>query len=71
MLTVGDRIPAFDLQAVVSTEQDKAFTSIDNSSNPGKWKVDLLLAQGLHVRVPDRDRGLRQAQRASSTIATR
>ena len=39
MLTIGDRVPAFNLQAVVSTEQDKAFTNIDNSSNPGKWKV--------------------------------
>ena len=39
MLTVGDRIPAFDLQAVVSTEQDRAFTRIDNQSNAGKWKV--------------------------------
>jgi lipoyl-dependent peroxiredoxin subunit C len=39
MLTIGDRVPAFNLQAVVSTEQDEAFTSIDNSSNDGKWKV--------------------------------
>jgi len=39
MLTVGDRIPAFNLQAVVSTEQDKGFTAIDDSANPGKWKV--------------------------------
>jgi alkyl hydroperoxide reductase subunit AhpC len=39
MLTVGDRVPSFNLQAVVSTEQDKAFTTIDNSSKPGKWKV--------------------------------
>jgi alkyl hydroperoxide reductase subunit AhpC len=39
MLTVGDRIPAFNLQAVVSTEQDRAFTRIDNESNAGKWKV--------------------------------
>ncbi|HWQ37866.1 MAG TPA: peroxiredoxin [Burkholderiales bacterium] len=39
MLTVGDRIPAFDLQAVVSTEQDKAFTRITDKSDPGKWKI--------------------------------
>ena len=39
MLTIGDRIPTFNLQAVVSTDQEKAFTSIDNSSNPAKWKV--------------------------------
>jgi len=39
MLTVGDKIPAFDLATVVSTEQDKAFDRITEASNPGKWKV--------------------------------
>ena len=39
MLTVGDHIPAFDLKAVVSTDNDKAFTSIDDLSNSGKWKI--------------------------------
>jgi peroxiredoxin (alkyl hydroperoxide reductase subunit C) len=39
MLTVGDRIPAFDLQAVVSTDQAKAFSRIRDQSSPGKWKV--------------------------------
>jgi len=39
MLTVGDRIPAFDLNAVVSIDPDKAFQRINQASNPGKWKV--------------------------------
>jgi peroxiredoxin (alkyl hydroperoxide reductase subunit C) len=39
MLTVGDRIPGFDLQAVVSLDQDKAFTRITDQSNQGKWKI--------------------------------
>ena len=39
MLTIGDKIPAFDLAAVVSTEQVKAFDHITEASNPGKWKV--------------------------------
>ncbi len=39
MLTIGDRIPAFDLNAVVSIEPDKAFQRITNETNPGKWKV--------------------------------
>jgi len=39
MLTVGDRIPTFDLQAVVALEQDKAFTRITDKSDAGKWKV--------------------------------
>jgi alkyl hydroperoxide reductase subunit AhpC len=38
-LTAGDRIPAFDLQAVVSTDHDKAFTHIGDQSNAGKWKM--------------------------------
>ncbi len=39
MLTVGDRIPKFDLQAVVALEQDKAFARITDESDAGKWKV--------------------------------
>ena len=39
MLTVGDRIPQFDLQAVVSTEQEKAFERITDKTDAGKWKV--------------------------------
>src|SRR5689334_17142329 len=39
MLTVGDRIPPFDLQSVVSIEQDKAFTRINDKTDAGKWKV--------------------------------
>jgi len=39
MLTVGDRGPAFDLQAVVSTDQAKAFSRIDDRADSGKWKV--------------------------------
>jgi peroxiredoxin (alkyl hydroperoxide reductase subunit C) len=39
MLTVGDTFPAFELQAVVSREKDKAFTTLTDQSYPGKWKV--------------------------------
>jgi alkyl hydroperoxide reductase subunit AhpC len=39
MVTIGDRLPAFDLNAVVSIDPDKAFQRIDQASNPGKWKV--------------------------------
>jgi peroxiredoxin (alkyl hydroperoxide reductase subunit C) len=39
MLTIGDRLPAFDLNAVVSIDPGKAFQRIDQASNPGKWKV--------------------------------
>jgi len=39
MLTIGDKFPAFDLKAVVSTDPKKAFTQINDKSEEGKWKV--------------------------------
>ena len=39
MLTVGDRIPNFDVQAVVSTDMEKAFQRISDRSDAGKWKI--------------------------------
>ena len=39
MLTVGDRSPSFDLQAVISTDQEKAFARITDQSAGGKWQV--------------------------------
>jgi alkyl hydroperoxide reductase subunit AhpC len=39
MLTVGDKFPAFDLQATVSTDMKAAFKRIDNQTYKGKWLV--------------------------------
>jgi alkyl hydroperoxide reductase subunit AhpC len=39
MLTIGDRIPQFDVQAVVALDQNKSFARITDQSNAGKWKV--------------------------------
>ncbi len=39
MLTIGDRLPAFDLQAVVSREKGKEFTTITDQTNKGKWQI--------------------------------
>jgi peroxiredoxin (alkyl hydroperoxide reductase subunit C) len=39
MLTVGDRLPEFDLQAVVSTEKGREFSRLTDRSYPGKWLV--------------------------------
>ena len=39
MLTVGDRLPAFKLQSVVSLEKGREFQDITHESSPGKWKV--------------------------------
>ncbi len=39
MLTIGDRLPNFDLTAVVSRDKNEAFKQIHQDSFPGKWKV--------------------------------
>jgi peroxiredoxin (alkyl hydroperoxide reductase subunit C) len=39
MLTVGDKFPAFNVKATVSTDMKNAFTEITEASNPGKWKI--------------------------------
>jgi peroxiredoxin (alkyl hydroperoxide reductase subunit C) len=39
MLTVGDKLPEFKLQAVVSLEAGKEFREISDQSYEGKWKV--------------------------------
>jgi alkyl hydroperoxide reductase subunit AhpC len=39
MLTVGDRLPSFKLQAVVGLENGREFQVITQESDPGKWKV--------------------------------
>ena len=39
MLTVGDRLPAFKLQAVVSTKSGAEFAEITEKTHHGKWKV--------------------------------
>jgi lipoyl-dependent peroxiredoxin subunit C len=39
MLTIGKKLPAFDLMAVVSSDPKEAFTRISDTSDAGKWKV--------------------------------
>ena len=39
MLTVGDKFPSFDLNAVVGIDPAKAFERITDQSNKGKWKI--------------------------------
>ena len=39
MLTVGDKFPSFDLNAVVDLDPAKAFERITDASNSGKWKI--------------------------------
>ena len=39
MLTVGDKFPSFDLNAVVDLDPAKAFERITDESDAGKWKI--------------------------------
>jgi peroxiredoxin (alkyl hydroperoxide reductase subunit C) len=39
MLTIGDRLPAFDMAAVVSTDPAQAFTRITDATDADKWKI--------------------------------
>jgi alkyl hydroperoxide reductase subunit AhpC len=39
MLGIGKKFPDYRLNAVVSTDQSKAFQSIDSSTHAGKWRV--------------------------------
>jgi peroxiredoxin (alkyl hydroperoxide reductase subunit C) len=39
MLTVGDKLPAYDLEAVVALEKGKEFRRLTDQSHPGKWLV--------------------------------
>jgi alkyl hydroperoxide reductase subunit AhpC len=39
MLTVGDKLPSFELLAVVSTEPGKEFATVTDESHAGKWLV--------------------------------
>jgi peroxiredoxin (alkyl hydroperoxide reductase subunit C) len=39
MLTIGDKLPDFTLQAVVSLDKGKEFHQITARSHPGKWLV--------------------------------
>src|SRR3954465_9719295 len=42
MLTVGDKLPPFSLQAVTSLDVGKEFTTLNQASHPGKWLVVFL-----------------------------
>ena len=39
MLTIGDRLPPFKLQAVVSSTPGQEFAEITDQSHPGLWRV--------------------------------
>jgi len=51
-LTVGDKLPAFQLQAVVSREPGREFQPISGASHPGKWLVLFYWAMDLTFVCP-------------------
>jgi peroxiredoxin (alkyl hydroperoxide reductase subunit C) len=42
MLTIGDKFPQFNLKATVSSDQNQAFSDINQKSYAGKWLVVFL-----------------------------
>ena len=59
MLGVGHKFPAYSLQAVVSLEKGKAFQTVSNEDFKRQVEGILLLAEGLHLCVPYRNRCIR------------
>jgi peroxiredoxin (alkyl hydroperoxide reductase subunit C) len=39
MLSIGDKFPAYSLQACVSLEKGEEFKTLTDKSHPGKWRV--------------------------------
>ncbi len=62
MLTVGDKLPAFRLTSVVGLEKDKEFQEIGHDTLPRQVAGPVLVADGLHLHLPDRDRRVRPPQ---------
>ena len=62
MLSVGEQFPDFNVTATVSLEKDKEFKNITNEDYSGQVEGLLLLAEGFHLRLPDRDCRVRQAE---------
>ena len=71
MLTIGDQFPAYELTALiggdlskVDAKQPEDYFTTDHQRRPRRQVARrVLLAEGLHLRVPDRDRRVRQAER--------
>ena len=76
MLGIGDKLPEFSVTGVKpgfnSHEEngESAFEAADREELPRQVEGDLLLPEGLHLRLPDRDRRIRPPRRAISRTAT-
>ena len=71
VLTIGDQFPAYELTGVVpgkladieATKPEDYFTTVSSEGlDEDTWARRLLLAEGLHLRLPHRDRSIRQAR---------
>ena len=71
LLTIGDQFPAYELTALIAGDLSKVdakqpgdyFTTITSEDHAGKWRVVFFWPKDFTLRVPDRDCGVRQAQR--------
>ena len=71
MLTIGDPFPRSPQPPSSATSPARSSREITGPELPRQVEGRLLLAEGLHVRLPDRDRRVRQARPATSPTATR
>ena len=62
MLGIGEKFPTYALTGVVSNDPNKAFVAFQQQRSGRQMAGRVFLAQGLHLRLPDRDRRVRQAQ---------
>ena len=72
MFGIGQKFPQYSPhRRRLATTRPRRSSTFDARHPQGQVAGRVLLAQGLHLRVPDRDRGVRQARQASSRTATR
>ncbi len=63
MLTVGDRLPTFRLQSVVSTDSGQEFTTITDQTYKGRWQVVFFWPMDFTFVCPTEIAAFGQAQR--------
>ena len=71
MIRIGQPLSQYSLTGVVANDLDKAFRTYDQTARRGALEDLLLLAQGLHIRLPDRDCGVRSLEPGSSATVMR
>ncbi len=72
VLTIGDQFPAYELTGVVpgklaeieANKPEDYFTTVSSEGlDEDTWRVVFFWPKGLHLRLPHRNRRIRQARR--------